>query len=92
MRFVYCLAGWPGSADDSRILRDAVTRADAFSAPAGKLGVPYLCLSSSLEQVTEINLHSTMSFYVQVSTTWLMRYSLMPADSYALSLYALSFD
>ncbi|CAN0846777.1 hypothetical protein LINGRAHAP2_LOCUS4620, partial [Linum grandiflorum] len=36
MRFVYCLAGWPGSAHDSRVLRDAMFRADAFSVAAGQ--------------------------------------------------------
>ncbi|KAL6883505.1 hypothetical protein ACP4OV_010919 [Aristida adscensionis] len=36
MRFVYVLAGWEGSASDSRVLRDAMTREDAFAIPNGK--------------------------------------------------------
>ncbi|CAN1120464.1 hypothetical protein LINPERHAP2_LOCUS210 [Linum perenne] len=30
MQFVYCLYGWPGSAHDSRILRDAMARDNSF--------------------------------------------------------------
>ncbi|KAL6638634.1 hypothetical protein ACP70R_023745 [Stipagrostis hirtigluma subsp. patula] len=36
MKFVYVLAGWEGSASDSRVLRDAMTREDAFAVPNGK--------------------------------------------------------
>ena len=36
MKFVYVLAGWEGSASDSHVLRDAMSRDDAFSVPNGK--------------------------------------------------------
>lgn len=35
MNFVYLLTGWEGSAADSRVLRDAVTRPDGFKVPIG---------------------------------------------------------
>jgi DDE superfamily endonuclease len=35
MRFVYVLAGWEGSAHDSRVLTDA-TASKGFTTPAGK--------------------------------------------------------
>jgi len=36
MKFVYVLAGWEGSASDSRVLRDAMSRDDALVVPNGK--------------------------------------------------------
>ena len=36
MEFLYVLAGWEGSASDSRVLRDAMSRQDAFRVPHGK--------------------------------------------------------
>jgi hypothetical protein len=36
MKFVYVLAGWEGSASDSRVLHDTMSRDDAFSIPSGK--------------------------------------------------------
>jgi len=36
MKFLYVLAGWEGSASDSRILRDAMSREDSFVVPSGK--------------------------------------------------------
>lgn len=35
MNFAYIVTGWEGSAADSRVLRDAVTRADGFKVPIG---------------------------------------------------------
>lgn len=35
MNFVYLLTGWEGSAADSRVLRDAVTRPDGFKVQIG---------------------------------------------------------
>jgi hypothetical protein len=35
MKFVYVLAGWEGSASDSRVLRDAMFREDSFKVPNG---------------------------------------------------------
>ncbi|CAN1175207.1 hypothetical protein LINPERHAP2_LOCUS31819 [Linum perenne] len=35
LQFIYCLAGWEGSAHDSRVLRDALSRPDDFRVPAG---------------------------------------------------------
>ena len=35
MKFVYVLSGWEGSATDSRVLRDAVTRNNGFKVPLG---------------------------------------------------------
>ncbi|CAN1139133.1 Putative nuclease HARBI1 [Linum perenne] len=42
MQFMYCLAGWEGSAHDSRVLRDAISRTNGLRVPtvAGKY---YLC-------------------------------------------------
>ena len=36
MQFVYILPGWEGSAGDSRVLRDAVSRQDSFRVPQGQ--------------------------------------------------------
>jgi hypothetical protein len=36
MRFIYVLPGWEGSAADSRVLRDAVTRPNGFRIPTGE--------------------------------------------------------
>ncbi|KAL6882103.1 hypothetical protein ACP4OV_011575 [Aristida adscensionis] len=36
MKFLYVLPGWEGSASDSRVLRDAMSRQDAFVVPTGK--------------------------------------------------------
>ncbi|XLV02159.1 hypothetical protein S245_016496, partial [Arachis hypogaea] len=33
MGFVYVLSGWEGSASDSRVLRDAITRRNSFKIP-----------------------------------------------------------
>jgi len=35
MKFVYVLPGWEGSSSDSRVLRDAMSRQDAFVVPKG---------------------------------------------------------
>ncbi|XP_047983670.1 uncharacterized protein LOC125224329 [Salvia hispanica] len=40
MQFVFILPGWEGSAGDSRVLRDAVSRQDSFRVPQGCY---YLC-------------------------------------------------
>ncbi|KAL8480228.1 hypothetical protein ACS0TY_026957 [Phlomoides rotata] len=40
MRFVYVLSGWEGSAVDSRVLRNAITRPNGFKVPIGNY---YLC-------------------------------------------------
>ncbi|CAN1215410.1 hypothetical protein LINPERPRIM_LOCUS207 [Linum perenne] len=33
--FMYCLAGWEGSAHDGRVLRDAVSRPNGLRVPKG---------------------------------------------------------
>ncbi|CAN1301725.1 Protein ALP1-like [Linum perenne] len=38
--FIYCLAGWEGSAHDARVLRDAVSRPNGLKVPKGQY---YLC-------------------------------------------------
>jgi hypothetical protein len=35
MKFIYVLAGWEGSASDSRILRDAIIRENGLKVPIG---------------------------------------------------------
>lgn len=35
MNFIFILPGWEGSASDSRILRDAITRANGLRVPSG---------------------------------------------------------
>ncbi|CAN1294148.1 hypothetical protein LINPERPRIM_LOCUS36552 [Linum perenne] len=35
MEFIYCLAGWEGSAHDGRVLRDAITRSNGLRVPKG---------------------------------------------------------
>ena len=35
MQFVYLLPGWEGSAADSRVLKDAVSKEDGFKVPQG---------------------------------------------------------
>ena len=37
LKFVYVLSGWEGSATDSRVLRDAITRHNGFKVPFGKI-------------------------------------------------------
>ena len=36
MQFVYILPGWEGSAGDSRVLRDALSRTNGFRVPQGR--------------------------------------------------------
>ncbi|CAL1354870.1 unnamed protein product [Linum trigynum] len=40
MEFIYCLAGWEGSAHDGRVLRDALIRPNGLKVPRGFY---YLC-------------------------------------------------
>ncbi|CAN1822782.1 hypothetical protein LINPERHAP1_LOCUS30097 [Linum perenne] len=35
-QFIYCLAGWEGSAHDARVLRDALARPNGLKVPKGK--------------------------------------------------------
>ena len=35
MQFIYVLPGWEGSASDSRVLRDAITRQNGLRVPTG---------------------------------------------------------
>ena len=37
LKFVYVLSGWEGSATDSRVLGDAVTRANGLKVPTGNI-------------------------------------------------------
>ena len=37
MQFIYVMAGWEGSAADSRVLRDALSRNNVFTVPQGIL-------------------------------------------------------
>ncbi|CAN1145822.1 Putative nuclease HARBI1, partial [Linum perenne] len=39
-QFIYCLAGWEGSAHDARVLRDALARPNGLKVPKGQY---YLC-------------------------------------------------
>ncbi|KAL0424148.1 UNVERIFIED_CONTAM: hypothetical protein Sradi_0949600 [Sesamum radiatum] len=41
MQFIYVLPGWEGSAADSRVLRDAISRRNGFVVPRGKLHKRY---------------------------------------------------
>lgn len=36
MQFIYVFPGWEGSASDSRVLHDAISRPNGFKVPAGK--------------------------------------------------------
>ena len=36
MQFIYLLHGWEGSAADSRVLRDAISRRNGLKVPQGK--------------------------------------------------------
>lgn len=36
MQFIFVLPGWEGSASDSRMLRDAITRPNGLKIPTGK--------------------------------------------------------
>ncbi|CAN0846988.1 hypothetical protein LINGRAHAP2_LOCUS4744, partial [Linum grandiflorum] len=35
MEWIYCLAGWEGSAHDSRVLKDALSRPNGLKVPKG---------------------------------------------------------
>ena len=39
LKFTYVLAGWEGSAHDSRVLNDAFARLGGFSIPKGIIGL-----------------------------------------------------
>ena len=41
MKFIYALPGWEGSASDSRILQDAISRRNGLIVPIGKKGKLY---------------------------------------------------
>ncbi|KAL0354166.1 UNVERIFIED_CONTAM: hypothetical protein Sangu_0997900 [Sesamum angustifolium] len=41
MRFIYVLVGWEGSAADSRVLRDAITRPTGLKIPRGNYYLVY---------------------------------------------------
>ena len=42
LKFTYILAGWEGSAHDSRVLNDAFVRPRGFSIPEGIIGLLHL--------------------------------------------------
>ena len=42
MNFIYVLPGWEGSAADSRVLRDAITRPNGLKIPRGKTHIKYI--------------------------------------------------
>ena len=42
LKFTYVLAGWEGSAHDSRVLNDAFVRPRGFSIPEGIIGLLHL--------------------------------------------------
>ena len=42
LKFTYILAGWEGSAHDSRVLNEAFARPRGFSIPNGITGLLYL--------------------------------------------------
>ena len=42
LKFIYVLAGWEGSAHDSRMLNDAFTRLGGFSIPEGIIRLLHL--------------------------------------------------
>ena len=42
LKFTYVLAGWEGSAYDSRVLNDAFARPGGFSIPEGIIGLLHL--------------------------------------------------
>ena len=37
MEFIFVLPGWEGSASDSRVLRDAISRPNGLRVPSGKI-------------------------------------------------------
>ena len=45
MEFIFVLPGWEGSASDSRVLRDAMSRPNGLRVPTGKT---YKCINFSL--------------------------------------------
>ena len=44
MKFIFVLSGWEGSASDSRVLRDAISRPNGLRVPTGK---NYKCIDCS---------------------------------------------
>lgn len=42
MNFVYVLSGWEGSAADSRVLRDAITRQHGLKIPSGMTHITFI--------------------------------------------------
>ena len=52
MKFIFVLPSWEGSASDSRVLRDAMSRPNGLRVPTGK---NYKCINFSLYTLTYIN-------------------------------------
>ena len=49
MEFIFVLPGWKGSASDSRVLRDAISRPNGLRVPNGKA---YKCIKFSVHTLT----------------------------------------
>ena len=49
MEFIFVLPGWEGSASDSRVLRDAISRPNGLRVPNGKA---YKCIKFSVHTLT----------------------------------------
>lgn len=53
MQFIYVLPGWEGSAADSRVLRDAISRPNGLKVPQGKFNA--LLIQKNYQIVQDLN-------------------------------------
>ena len=59
LKFTYVLAGWEGSAYDSRVLNDAFARLGGFSIPDGIIRLIHLFFFISLINIVRFPKHSS---------------------------------
>ncbi|KAG8371491.1 hypothetical protein BUALT_Bualt13G0093200 [Buddleja alternifolia] len=78
MNYVYKLCGWEGSAADSRVLKDAITRANGFRIPDG-VYMPYDPLEAEIPEVDDqISDDNDVAFIDQVEPMNRVRRGIAP--------------
>ncbi|CAN0899867.1 hypothetical protein LINGRAHAP2_LOCUS20519 [Linum grandiflorum] len=54
VEWIYCLAGWEGSAHDSRILKDALSRPNGLKLPKGNSKMIPLLIKTDIYECDDI--------------------------------------
>ncbi|CAN1136024.1 hypothetical protein LINPERHAP2_LOCUS9215, partial [Linum perenne] len=78
LQFIYSLAGWEGSAHDSRVLRDALSRPDGLRVPQGESNIIILPLIVFLRSY----LYCISSVYIFSGNYYLVDVGYMNANSF----------